>query len=267
MRKEAKHLEIERVALRNESTRLEHERIALESSTLKMEGERNALESAIRLSKLERARLEKQREKLEDEREMLENERQTLEDEGLALEEERERWENERQMLKDERLALKEERERWKKAHEGRGPQGAFWESVLPAEDCLSYGKREYWGVLRDIPEGWTDVDACMNMPAEIKGVSVRRPHRCHYVEGSPHIHGFWMVDWDQLDCQPWHQDFNDKVSLAQSLVSRFHISSLTPIPRVAQTKDRGSIALKPGWWVSTPKDIKTGVCYAIARP
>ena len=228
MRKEAKHLEIERVALRKESTRLEKERIALDSSTLKMEGERNALETAIRLSKLERAGLEKQREKLEDEREMLEDERQ---------------------MSKEERLALKEERERWEKAREDRVPQGAFWESVLPAEDCRSYGKREYWGILRNIPEDWTDIDACMNMPAEIKGVSVRRPHRCQYVEGSSHIHGFWMVDWDQIDCKPWHQDFNDKVSLHSTTmgVALSHSARLTPIPRVAQIKDRASVVLKPG--------------------
>ena len=247
MRKEAKHLEIERI--QNESSKLENERIALET--------------VIRLSKLERARLEKQREDeremledalqmlkdeglaLKNEREMLEDERKMSRDERLALKEERERLEDElqmskderlalneeremskdeRKMSKDERLALKEERERWEKAREDRVPQGAFWESVWPAEDCRSYGKREYWGVLRNIPEDWTDIDACMNMPAEIKGVTVRRPHRCHYVEGSPHIHGFWMVDWNQLDCKPWHQDFNDKVSLAQPWVLRFRI-------------------------------------------
>ncbi|KAF9647049.1 hypothetical protein BDM02DRAFT_3063939, partial [Thelephora ganbajun] len=88
--------------------------------------------------------------------------------------------------------------------------QGAFWETVLPAYDCRSYGKREYWGILRNIPEGWTDVDACMNMPVEIKGVSVRRPYRCGYVANSPHIHAFWMVDWDQPDCKPWHIDITD---------------------------------------------------------
>ena len=125
--------------------------------------------------------------------------------------------------MRKERLALQEERERWEKAREDRVPQGAFWETVWPAWDCRSYGKREYWGVLRNIPEDWTDIDACMNTPVEINGVAVRRPHRCQYVEGSPHIHGFWMVDWDQLDCQPWHQDFNDKASLAQPWVSRFH--------------------------------------------
>jgi len=96
-----------------------------------------------------------------------------------------------------------------REAADDRVPQGAFWETLpRPAPDCLAYGKREYSGVLRDIPKGWTDLDACMNMPVEIKGVSFRRPYRCAYDRSSPHIHGYWVVDWDQLDCKPWHQDF-----------------------------------------------------------
>ena len=27
-------------------------------------------------------------------------------------------------------------------------------------------------------------------------------------------IHGYWMVDWDQPDCKPWHEEFHDAVSL-----------------------------------------------------
>jgi hypothetical protein len=184
MSNEAKHLEGERVALHRESTRLVGERAALESSTLKMERERQALESAIHHSEQERSRLERQTHLLE----------------------------GERRLLKEEESALEEERKKWEKAREDRVPQGAFWEVVQPALDCLSYGKREYWGVLRNIPEGWTDLDACMNMPVEIKGVSVRRPDRCLAVKGSP-VHAFWTVDWDQPDCKPWHLDFNDHVS------------------------------------------------------
>ncbi|KAF9782632.1 hypothetical protein BJ322DRAFT_165718 [Thelephora terrestris] len=181
MSNEAKHLEGERVALHRESTRLVGERAALESSTLKMERERQALESAIHHSEQERSRLERQTHLLE----------------------------GERRLLKEEESALEEERKKWEKAREDRVPQGAFWEVVQPALDCLSYGKREYWGVLRNIPEGWTDLDACMNMPVEIKGVSVRRPDRCLAVKGSP-VRAFWTVDWDQPDCKPWHLDFND---------------------------------------------------------
>jgi len=121
------------------------------------------------------------------------------------------RMRKEAKYLESERTALREERKKWEKAREDRVPQGAFWEVVRPALDCLSYGKREYWGTLRNIPEDWTDLDACMNMPVEIKGVSVRRPDRCLYVNDSPYIHGFWTVDWDQLDCKPWLQDFDDK--------------------------------------------------------
>ena len=132
--------------------------------------------------------------------------------EARHLESERHLLESERHSLEHEEEALKKERERWEKALEDRVPQGAFWDGVWPALDCRAYGKREYWGVLQNIPDDWTDLDACMNMPVKIKGVSVRRPDRCAYVEGSPHIHGFWIVDWGQLDCQPWLKDFEDKV-------------------------------------------------------
>lgn len=199
MRDEAKHLEGERVALRRESTRLEEEREALESSTQKMHGERQALESAIRHSEQERSRLEKQTHLVE----------------------------GERRLLREEELALQEERKKWERAREDRVPQGAFWEAVQPKLDCLSYGKREYWGTLRNIPEGWTELDACMNMPVEIKGVSVRRPDRCLSAGGSP-IRAFWTVDWDQPDCKPWHQDFYDKVSWTTITVASLHSTWLT---------------------------------------
>jgi len=185
MREEARHLESERIGLRSESDRLEKERSALESSIREMEEEKDALESAIRRSGMERSKLEREKSLLEDERQLWEQERETL----------------------------REERERWEKAREERIPQGAFWDSLLPAPDCLAYGKREYHGALKNIPDGRTDMDACMNMPVEIKGVTLKRPHRCGYVDKSSDIHGFWMVDWDQPDCKPWHQDVTDTVS------------------------------------------------------
>ena len=107
---------------------------------------------------------------------------------------------------------MREEREKWEKAREDRVPQGAFWDGVWPALDCYAYETREYWGTLQHIPKDWSDLDACMNMPVEIEGVTLRRPYRCARVEGSPYIHGYWMVEWDQPDCQPWHSDFHDKV-------------------------------------------------------
>ncbi|KAF9782611.1 hypothetical protein BJ322DRAFT_1126239 [Thelephora terrestris] len=104
---------------------------------------------------------------------------------------------------------MREERERWEKARDELTiPKGAFWEIVEPAWDCRAYGKREYWGILRNVPEGRSDMDACLNMPVEIKGVAIRRPYRC---EHRGPMNGFWMVDWDQPDCKPWHQDFVDK--------------------------------------------------------
>lgn len=119
----------------------------------------------------------------------------------------------EREKSERERGKLRREREFWEKVPEDRVPQGAFWEVVWPAWDCLAYGKREYWGMLRNIPQGWSAIDACMNMPVEIKGVNVRRPYRCKFVDGSPHIHAYWVVDWDQPDCKPRYRDFHDAVS------------------------------------------------------
>ena len=238
MKREARHLESERIAFRSESNRLEKERLALESTILEMEGERDALESAIRRSEQEISRLDRQKQLLEDERHL---------------------WEHEKE-------ALREERERWEKAREDRVPQGAFWEVVWPAWDCRAYGKREYWGMLQNIPGDWTDLDACMNMPVEIKGVSVRRPDRCAYVAGSPHIHGFWMVDWDQPDCKPWHQDFKDMVRLeAPWWDPRVRPDSRTSVSRVARIRVLAPVASRPGSWASMIDQNKTGVCCARA--
>jgi len=37
--------------------------------------------------------------------------------------------------------------------------------------------------------------------------VKYRCPHQCAFVEGSPHIYGYWMVDRDQADSKWWCQD------------------------------------------------------------
>jgi len=115
--------------------------------------------------------------------------------------------------MEHEKEEWREERERWEKAQKVYVPQGAFWAAgPWPAWDCRSYGKREYWAELYNIPDDWTDLDACMNMPTTIKGVSLKRPDRCGYVADSSHIHGFWMVDWNQVDCKPRHDEVTDMV-------------------------------------------------------
>jgi hypothetical protein len=224
MMKETKHLESERIAFQSESDRLERERLALDSTTRRMLVEKEVLESAIRHSERERSRLEKEKRLLEDERHALAQEKEELKEERGKLREEKEelmeveeKLKEEKAALKEEREKLREERERWEKAREDRVPQGAFWGALTPAEDCRSYGTREYKAVLQNIPEDWTDVDACMNMPVKIKGVDIRRPLRCESVEDSPHIQATWMVDWDQPDCRPWHSDITDTVSVAPS--------------------------------------------------
>ena len=121
--------------------------------------------------------------------------------------------------LEGERHLLEQERERWEKAREDRVPQGAFWGSEpIPAWDCRAYGKREYSAMLENIPEDWTDVDACMNMPVEIKDVNIRRPDRCEHVGVPSRIRGVWVVNWGQTDCKPKHQGITDTVGLGKQL-------------------------------------------------
>lgn len=122
----------------------------------------------------------------------------------LEAERKKSEWEQERMM---------HNRELWKKVPEDHILPGAYWKPIWPANDCHTYGKWEYWGMLMDIPEGWSSMDACMNTPAEVQGVTIRRPDRCTFVNGFPHVHGYWMVDWDQENCKLWLKDFCDIVS------------------------------------------------------
>ena len=200
------------VRINKEADRPENERRSLEREREMLKDERQFLKQERRALKGERRLFEQERETLKGERQSLKQERGALKGERQLFGQDREVLKGERQLLRKERGALKEERERWEKAREDYFPRGAFWDGISPALDCRAYGKREYWGALENIPENWTDMNACMNMPVEIKGVSIRRPDRCSYAEGSPHIHGHWMVDWNQSDCKPWHQDFHDTV-------------------------------------------------------
>ena len=96
-----------------------------------------------------------------------------------------------REGSRNDRGELRHAKEFLGKVPKGRVPQGAFWEAVWAAWDCRTYGKREYWGMPRNMPEGWSAIDACMSMPVDIK-----------FADGSPHIHGYWIVDLDQADCK-----------------------------------------------------------------
>ena len=188
-------------------------RASREKSALIVEREKSERER--QMWEWERGGWETDKGKWELEREKWERDRGEWESERGEWELEKREWKSEREKLELEEEKLRLERERWERAKEDRVPQGAFWEAVSPAEVCRAYGKREYWGMLQNVPEDWTAMDACMNMPAEVQNVTVRRPDRCAFVdvEGSPRIHGYWMVDWDQPDCKPWFEDFHDAVS------------------------------------------------------
>lgn len=193
--------------------------IDLESEALHVSREKFALAVERERSEREREESEQEREKWERERgkslrERAESrrERGEFEQERSELRQERNQSQQEREKSQQERESMRRDRELWERALEDRVPQGAFWEVVWPTWECRAYGKRDYWGMLQNIPEGWSTIDACMNMPVEIGGVTVRRPYRCAFVDGSPLIHGYWLVDWDQTDCKPWYRNYQDAV-------------------------------------------------------
>ena len=171
--------------------------------------EREMSERQTVILEQQEAKLEKEKVQWKGERVQWEQERVEWEREREEAKQEREKSEREREKSEWEREEMRRDRELWEKAREDHVLQGTFWEVVWPAWDCRGYGNREYWGMLQNVPEGWNATDAYMNMPAEIMSVTVRCPYRCGFVEGSPHIHGYWMVDWDQPECKPWHQDFH----------------------------------------------------------
>ena len=146
----------------------------------------------------------------------------------------------EREKSERERAKMRHDREVWGEVPDDRVPPGAYWKDIWPAYDCRAYGRREYWGVLLAKPEGWSAMDACMNTPAEVKGVTLRRPDRCAFVNGSPTIHGYWMVDWDQEDCKPWHKDIRDTVS--QKLPLHPCSRTMLTCQRDARTVDPASL-------------------------
>ena len=180
-------MRIREEAIRKEAKHLEIEQIALRNESTRLEKERVALDSST--LKMER-------------------ERHALETAIFQSKLERARFEK-------QELMLREERKRWEKARDETNiPKGAFWDPVWPTWECLAYGRREYWGVLRNIPNSRDHMDACMNMPVTIEGVTIRRPDRCQY-EGDA-MRAFWMVDWGQVNCKPWLEDIDDRVSLGK---------------------------------------------------
>ena len=157
--------------------------------------------------------------------------------EASALVAEREKWEVEKENMRHDR-------EVWGQVPEDEVPPGARWSFIRPAYECRAYGKREYVGVLRDVPEGWSAMDACMNMPVSIEfskhpSIEIKQPYRCAFVGSSADIRGYWIVDQHQDDCKPKLEDIHDTVS--QIILYPYVLAMLT-CPRGVQTLGRVSL-------------------------
>jgi len=167
--------------------------------------------------------------------------------EKSALVEEKSALVVEREKLGRERERMKQDREMWERAREDRVPRGAFWDLISPALDCRAYGKREYWAALRNIPEGWSATDACMNTPAKVKGVTVRRPYRCAFVDGSSEIRGYWMVDWDEPGCHPYYRNCREVVGATCPYFACVFV--FTNLHRDAQATSPANVESKVSLW------------------
>jgi hypothetical protein len=171
----------------------------------------------------------------------------------------------EKEKTERERKVMVRERELWEKAREARVPQDAFWEVVWPAWDCSAYGKREYWGLLQNIPEDWDAIEACMSMPVEIKGVNIRHPDRCiKFIFPTVQVRGYWVVDWDQPDCKPWYRDFEDKVG--HPFFFPPCACLYVPPVRDARATTPERVGSEQRLWGSMTRKDKIGGCYVTAH-
>lgn len=130
-------------------------------------------------------------------------------EEASALVEQRARWEREKE-------DMRHDREVWEEMSKERPLPRSSWSSNRELRECYAYGKREYRGTLRNIPAGWSDMDACMNTPVQIKvnrnwpAIEIKHPSRCTIEGRFESVVGHWIVDWGQDDCKPALRYFND---------------------------------------------------------
>ena len=164
----------------------------------------------------------------------------------------------EREKLEVERESMRHDREIWERERVPKEPPvpPSGW-TIRPANECRAYGMREYSGALEHIARGWSAFDACMNTPVRINHVTIQHPHRCGFENGSPHIHGYWMVDWGQDDCKPKHEGVRDVVSPKYPSIP----SLIVPLTHHRDARTIGLVSLESrhGLWASAVGKSKTG--------
>jgi len=111
--------------------------------------------------------------------------------------------------------------------HPGRGPgvdenqRHFYWDNLHPGLHCSAYGTREYSARLMNIPTSYNWMKACQNMPVTIHNTTINTPDRCEDRGFSGGVHGFWLIDFNEIACLPMWGDFIDENCTAEG--SRLH--------------------------------------------
>ncbi|KAH8094515.1 hypothetical protein BXZ70DRAFT_947824 [Cristinia sonorae] len=113
-------------------------------------------------------------------------------------------WNRERAEHEREGEVFQQAREEWQRERKAHKP---FWGTVgLQSPSCLAYNTRRYQAKLRNVPLGADWLQACMSTQVEIQGRTFSAPEKCE-IWGDD-VYGYWIVDFDQPECQPRWADF-----------------------------------------------------------
>ncbi|KAH7921621.1 hypothetical protein BV22DRAFT_1038435 [Leucogyrophana mollusca] len=152
--------------------------------------------------------------------------------EDLAREHTREQWQHE--VAEHERL----EKERRQREVEERQRLGMFWSDLRGFQGCKSYATREYTAQLWNVPNNYPHrIEACMNTPIVIHGVTYDKPTRC-VDNGSYGLVGFWEVNHNEPSCSTFWEFFKDKGCVAQGSGKRRYEQFLANIPEGGDWKE-----------------------------
>ncbi|KAF8954668.1 hypothetical protein BDZ97DRAFT_437799 [Flammula alnicola] len=121
------------------------------------------------------------------------------------------------------------------------------WEGLKGGEHCLRYATREYTAKLADVPPGQDSMRICKDTPVEIHD-RVLFTDFCQDLGFGRGVWGFWIVDFDEPDCETRWGEFTD-------------VGCLDAIPPSVRRVESRLENLQPGssWQfmcVTTPADI-----------
>ncbi|KAF9478455.1 hypothetical protein BDN70DRAFT_808781 [Pholiota conissans] len=90
------------------------------------------------------------------------------------------------------------------------------WEGLKGGEHCLRYATRQYTARLSDVPAGQESMlRACKETPVEIHS-RVLYTDFCQDLGFNRGVWGFWVVDFNETDCETRWGEFTDVVLVSE---------------------------------------------------